>query len=93
MLNAFLSFEAAKERHIARTSHPDRYDPDTWMREHADLSRPGQREIQGELLYDLSDQHCVLPEMADLAPQTPASHPRGLGRERSFLRSGGCRSL
>jgi pimeloyl-ACP methyl ester carboxylesterase len=52
VLNAFLSLEATKERHVAGTSHPDRYDPDTWISEYADLSRPGQREIQGELLYD-----------------------------------------
>ncbi|MGC2547039.1 MAG: alpha/beta hydrolase, partial [Silvibacterium sp.] len=52
VLNAFLSFKATKERHLAGTSHPDRYDPDTWISEYADLSRPGQREIQGDLLYD-----------------------------------------
>jgi pimeloyl-ACP methyl ester carboxylesterase len=52
VLNAFLSFEATRERHIAGTSHPDRYNPDTWNDEYASLSRPGQREIQGDLLYD-----------------------------------------
>jgi pimeloyl-ACP methyl ester carboxylesterase len=52
VLNAFLSFEATKDRHLAGTSHPERYNPDTWNSEFADLSRPGQREIQGDLLYD-----------------------------------------
>ena len=52
VLTAFLSYRATKERHIAGTSHLDRYDPDTWNSEYADLSRPGQREIQGYLLYD-----------------------------------------
>jgi pimeloyl-ACP methyl ester carboxylesterase len=52
VLNAFLSFEATKVRHLAGTSHPDRYDPDTWISEYADLSRPGQRVIQADLLYD-----------------------------------------
>jgi pimeloyl-ACP methyl ester carboxylesterase len=52
VLDAFLSFKATQERHLAGTSHPDRYDPDTWISEYADLSRPGQREIQGNLLYD-----------------------------------------
>lgn len=52
VLDAFLSFEATRERHIAGTSHPDRYNPDTWDDEYAALSRPGQREIQGDLLYD-----------------------------------------
>ena len=52
VVKAFLSFEATKERHLVGTSHPDRYDPDTWISEYADLSRPGQRRIQAELLYD-----------------------------------------
>jgi pimeloyl-ACP methyl ester carboxylesterase len=52
VLNAFLSFEATRDRHTAGTSHLDRYDPDTWNDEYASLSRPGQREIQGDLLYD-----------------------------------------
>jgi pimeloyl-ACP methyl ester carboxylesterase len=52
VLNAFLSFDATKERHIAGTSHLDRYDPDSWIDEYAGLSRPGQHEIQRDLLYD-----------------------------------------
>jgi pimeloyl-ACP methyl ester carboxylesterase len=52
VLNAFLSFQATRERHVAGTSHPDRYNPDTWNDEYTALSRPGQREIQGDLLYD-----------------------------------------
>ena len=52
MINAFLSPEANEERHIAGTSHPDRYNPDTWTDEIAHLSKPGQREIQAALLYD-----------------------------------------
>ena len=52
VISAFLSPEATKERHIAGTSHPDRYNPDTWTDEIAHLSKPGQREIQAALLYD-----------------------------------------
>ena len=52
VLNAFLSFNATKERHIAGASHLDHYDPDSWIDEYANLSRPGQREIQGDLIYD-----------------------------------------
>ena len=52
VLDAFLSFDATRERHLAGTSHPDRYNPDTWNEEYAALSRPGQRELQGDLLYD-----------------------------------------
>ena len=33
-------------------SHPERYNPDTWTDEYTHLSKPGQREIQSDLLYD-----------------------------------------
>ena len=52
VLDAFLSPEATERRHTAGTSHPERYDPDTWRDEIAHLARPGQREIQATLLYD-----------------------------------------
>ena len=43
---------ATEQRHTLGTSHPERYNPDTWTDEYAHLSRPGQREIQADLLYD-----------------------------------------
>lgn len=52
VVNAFLSFEATEQRHTAGTSHPDRYNPDTWTDEYVHLSKLGQREIQADLLYD-----------------------------------------
>ncbi len=50
--DAFLSYEATKQRHLAGTTHPEAYDPEAWDEEFAHLSRPGQREIQTALLYD-----------------------------------------
>lgn len=52
VVDAFVSCEATKQRHLAGTSRPDAYDPDSWNDEYAHLSRPGQREIQANLLYD-----------------------------------------
>jgi pimeloyl-ACP methyl ester carboxylesterase len=52
VVDAFLSCEATKQRHLAGTSHPDAYDPESWIDEFAHLSEPGQREIQTALLYD-----------------------------------------
>ena len=52
VIDAFLSFEATEQRHIAGTAHLERYNPDTWTDEMAHLSKPGQREIQTALLYD-----------------------------------------
>jgi pimeloyl-ACP methyl ester carboxylesterase len=52
VFEAFVSLSATEQRHTLGTSHPERYDPDTWTDEYAHLSKPGQREIQAELLYD-----------------------------------------
>jgi len=50
--DAFVSQAATEQRHTLGASHPDRYNPDTWTDEYDHLSRPGQREIQADLLYD-----------------------------------------
>jgi pimeloyl-ACP methyl ester carboxylesterase len=52
VVDAFLSFEATKQRHVAGTAHPERYNPDAWTDEFAHLAKAGQREIQTALLYD-----------------------------------------
>jgi pimeloyl-ACP methyl ester carboxylesterase len=52
VLDAFTSLAATEQRHTLGTAHPERYNPDTWTDEFAHLSKPGQREIQGDLLYD-----------------------------------------
>lgn len=52
VVDAFLSFGATEQRHTLGTSHPERYNPDTWTDEFAHLSKPGQRQIQADLLYD-----------------------------------------
>jgi pimeloyl-ACP methyl ester carboxylesterase len=62
VVDAFLSFEATKQRHIAGTTHPERYNPDTWTDEFAHLSKPGQREIQAALLYDYRTNVASYPQ-------------------------------
>jgi pimeloyl-ACP methyl ester carboxylesterase len=52
VFDAFVSLAATEQRHTLGSSHPERYNPDTWTDEYAYLSRPGQREIQADLLYD-----------------------------------------
>ena len=52
VFDAFVSLKATEQRHTLGTSHPERYNPDTWTDEYAHLSRAGQREIQADLLYD-----------------------------------------
>jgi pimeloyl-ACP methyl ester carboxylesterase len=52
VFDAFVSRTATEQRHTLGTSRPERYNPDTWTDEYAHLSKPGQREIQADLLYD-----------------------------------------
>lgn len=48
----FISYDAARLRHVGNDPHPERYDPDLWTDESAFLNRPGQVRIQENLFYD-----------------------------------------
>ena len=61
VFDAFVSPAATEQRHTLGTSHLDRYNPDTWTDEFAHLSRPGQREIQADLLYDYQTNVAAYP--------------------------------
>ncbi|NYT41439.1 alpha/beta hydrolase [Sphingomonas sp. R-74633] len=60
-VDAFVSLEGARQRHIGNSPHPERYDPDSWTDEFAMLSRPGQRAIQADLLYDYRTNVAAYP--------------------------------
>jgi pimeloyl-ACP methyl ester carboxylesterase len=62
IFQAFSSLEGAKQRHIAGSPHPERYNPDTWTDEYAILSRPNEQEIQADLLYDYQTNVASYPE-------------------------------
>ncbi|WP_340313638.1 alpha/beta fold hydrolase [Rhizorhabdus argentea] len=51
-VDAFTSLEGAKQRHLGNSPNVERYNPDSWADEYAILARPGEREIQADLLYD-----------------------------------------
>jgi len=61
VFDAFVSLAATEQRHTLGTSHRDRYNPDTWTDEYAHLSRPGQHEIQANLLYDYRTNVAAYP--------------------------------
>jgi pimeloyl-ACP methyl ester carboxylesterase len=56
-----LSLEATRQRHVGRSPHPDRIDPETWEAEYAFLSRPGMLDIQLELFYDYRTNVAAYP--------------------------------
>ncbi|KRQ07366.1 alpha/beta hydrolase [Bradyrhizobium pachyrhizi] len=62
IFQAFSSLEGAKQRHIAGSPHPERYNPDTWTDEYTILSRPDEQAIQADLLYDYQTNVASYPE-------------------------------
>jgi pimeloyl-ACP methyl ester carboxylesterase len=56
------SLEAAKQRHLGTSPHPERYDPDLWTDEFAFLSRPGQDRIQSDLFFDYRTNVAFYPK-------------------------------
>lgn len=86
----FVSLAATEARHTLGTSHPERYNPDTWTDEFAHLSRPGQREIQSALLYDYRTNVASYPAWQ---AWLRTHHPRTLvlwgKNDPSFIGAGG----
>jgi pimeloyl-ACP methyl ester carboxylesterase len=90
VVDAFLSFEATKQRHIAGTRHQELYNPDTWTDEFAHLSVPGQREIQAALLYDYRTNIASYPTwQAWLREHKPPTLVLWGANDPSFIAAGG----
>ena len=90
VVDAFTSLAAAEQRHAGGTSHPERYNPDTWTDEYAFLSRPGQREIQADLLYDYRTNVASYPAwQAWLREHRPPTLVAWGRNDPSFIAAGG----
>lgn len=60
-LDAFMSLEGARNRHVGNSPNIDRYNPEEWFTEFALLSRHDQRAIQGSLLLDYRTNVAAYP--------------------------------
>jgi pimeloyl-ACP methyl ester carboxylesterase len=90
VVEAFTSLAGAEQRHTGGTSHPERYNPDTWTDEIAFLSRPGQREIQADLLYDYRTNVASYPAwQAWLREHKPPTLVAWGRNDPSFIAAGG----
>jgi pimeloyl-ACP methyl ester carboxylesterase len=90
VLDAFISFDATEKRHTLGTTHPERYNPDTWTDEYAHMSRAGQREIQGDLLYDYRTNVAAYPAwQAWLRGHKPPTLVVWGKNDPSFIAAGG----
>jgi len=69
-----LSLEATRQRHVGRSPHPERIDPETWQSEYALLTRPGIVDIQLELFHDYRTNVASYPKwqayLRDVQPPT-----------------------
>jgi pimeloyl-ACP methyl ester carboxylesterase len=89
VFDTFVSLAATEQRHTLGTSHPDRYNPDTWTDEYAHLSSAGQREIQKDLLYDYRTNVGSYPAwQAWLREHTPPTLVVWGRNDPSFVASG-----
>jgi pimeloyl-ACP methyl ester carboxylesterase len=90
VIDAFMSWAATEQRHTLGTAHPERYNPDTWTDEFAHLSRPGQREIQADLLYDYRTNVALYPAwQAWLSAHKPPTLVVWGRNDPSFIAAGG----
>jgi pimeloyl-ACP methyl ester carboxylesterase len=90
IVDTFLSFETTMQRHVAGSTHPERYNPDTWLSEFAQLSKPGQRAIQAALLYDYRTNVAAYPQwQAWLREHRPPILVVWGANDPSFISAGG----
>lgn len=90
VVDTFMSVAATEQRHTGGTSHPERYNPDTWTDEFTHLSRPGQREIQADLLYDYRTNVAAYPAwQAWLREHRPPTLVVWGRNDPSFIAAGG----
>jgi pimeloyl-ACP methyl ester carboxylesterase len=90
VVDTFMSLAAAEQRHTGGTTHPERYNPDTWNDEFAFLSRPGQRDIQAALLYDYRTNVASYPAWQRWLRQHQPPTLVAWGRnDPSFIAAGG----
>jgi pimeloyl-ACP methyl ester carboxylesterase len=62
VFDQFVSLASTRDRHLAGSPNPERYDPHVWLDEYALLSRPGQQQIQADLLYDYRTNVALYPQ-------------------------------
>ncbi|KJC37079.1 alpha/beta hydrolase [Bradyrhizobium sp. LTSP885] len=90
VFDAFVSQAATEQRHTLGTSHPERYNPDTWTDEYAHLQQPGQREIQSALLYDYRTNVASYPAWQSwLREHKPPTLVAWGKNDPSFIAAGG----
>ena len=84
VFDAFVSLVATEQRHTLGTSHPDRYNPDTWTDEYAHLSLAGQRKIQANCLMTTGRMLLRIRRGKNGCADT-GLRPWWLGTERSLV--------
>ncbi|HZZ47059.1 MAG TPA: alpha/beta hydrolase [Pseudonocardia sp.] len=78
-----LGIDAIRWQYLTGVSHPDLVDPDTWVLDHAEVSRPGNDEIQLALFRDYATNPPLYPAVHEYfrASQVPLLAIWGAGDE------------
>lgn len=61
-MRGFYSLEAVKFQYLHGTPEPDRVAPETYVLDHALLSRPGAQDIQLDLILDYRSNVALYPQ-------------------------------
>ncbi|HEY0813748.1 MAG TPA: alpha/beta hydrolase, partial [Pseudonocardia sp.] len=64
-MRSALSLDAIRWQYLTGVSNPDLVDPDVWQLDYADISRPGQDEIQLALFRDYATNPPLYPAVHD----------------------------
>ena len=84
-LRAFLKPETTQWQYTHGAANPERLSPDAWTLDSALLARPGNDEIQLDLLGDYQSNVSALSQIPRLLPHIETAASRSLGQERSIL--------
>jgi pimeloyl-ACP methyl ester carboxylesterase len=61
-IDNFTFLNLTRLRHVVNRPHPERYDPGVWLGKYAFLMRPGERQIQADLLYGYRTNAASYPQ-------------------------------
>jgi len=62
IIDAFISIDGVRNRHLGYTPNPHLYNPEAWIEEFHMLSRPDARAIQAALFYDYQSNIKAYPK-------------------------------
>ena len=92
-LRSFLAPETTRWQYTHGVPDVTAVSPDGYSLDNFYLARPGADEIQLDLFGDYKSNVALYPTFQELLPDTQATLPGGMGKERSLLPTSRCRGV